>query len=166
MSLLIGLAAFTLHCFPQMATDTPPAKPAVHQVVDQTPDEQRISLLAAAVYIARCAYVEALKTADPAATLDEMCDAVAEIVPNICKIVRTPADSTFAQTMRAAIADRLRAYSAIEYARIEAGDGYGYLFDLLAESLRKGTDPHVIRTTALDAPRRIRELAEQAGGDR
>jgi hypothetical protein len=156
MSLLIGLAAFTLHCFPQMATDTPPAKPAVHQVVDQTPDEQRITVLAAAVYISNAAYAEALQTTDPAATLDEMCDVVAEIVPNICKLVRTPADSVFAETMRAAIADRLRAFTVVEHARTTWDPGYRYVLDVLVDGLKKGADPASVRA---DVHRIARQLS-------
>ncbi|WP_157878002.1 hypothetical protein [Streptomyces torulosus] len=128
-------------------------------------DEQRTTALAAALWIARYGYAQAITSPNPAARLDDMCDAVAELWDDITPTLPTEfagVDLEFAKTMQAAVADRLWAFTAVEYARIEAGDGYGYLFDLLADGLKGGADPQTIRTAALDAPRRIRELAELA----
>lgn len=153
---ILGLAALTLgHCLPvQTAPKTAPAAVVRHD------NEERITALAAAAYIAGCAYDEALRMDDPAKTLDNMADALPEVMPKVFATLNTTPD--LAAVMLPAVTDRVRAYTAVEHARIEAGDGYGYILDLLAESLRKGADPDVIRTTAVDVPRRIRELAEGA----
>ncbi|MFF7884283.1 hypothetical protein ACH40F_29310 [Streptomyces sp. NPDC020794] len=127
---------------------------AREHIASETP----VTYKAAALYVATAAYNEALTTPNPAATLDDMRDALPEIMPDVCKVVSAARE--FTETLRATIADYLRAYTAIEHARIEAGDGYSYLFDLLAEGLQNGVDPQITRTTALAAPGRIRELAK------
>lgn len=123
---------------------------------------EHANLAAAGLYIAICAYNEALTRPNPSATLDDMCDAVAEIMPDVAKIVDAKGGAEFAEALRASVADRLWAFTAIEYARSLCGDGYGFVFDLLADSVRKGCDPHIARTTALDVPKRLRENAEAA----
>lgn len=135
--------------------------------------DRLITCQAAALYVANVAYKAALGDSRPAKSLDNMCDALPEIMTEITAQVSksfkvTDADAEFAETLRACIADRLWAYAAVEHARLDAGDGYGYLFDLLADNLRNGADPHDTRETALAAPKRIRDLAEaeQAGEDR
>ncbi|MFF8954077.1 hypothetical protein ACF09I_35570 [Streptomyces sp. NPDC014940] len=120
---------------------------------------QRISIPAAGLYLASVGYAEALRTSDPARVLDTMCGAVAEIMPDLCKVGAAEDGGE----LLAATTVRLRAYAAIEHARADAGDGYGYVFDLLAESLERGGDPDLIRTAATDAPGRIRALAEPSG---
>jgi hypothetical protein len=167
MSLILGLAALTLsHCLPthHTTTHTPPAaKPTVRQFIDQAPAGTRITYEAAAVYLAGNVYDEALKQDDPAKTLDDIADALPDTMTSVFKAMGT--DREFREVLRPAVTDQIWAYTAIEYARAEAGDGYGYLFDWLVEKLRAGADPHAVRTAALDAPRRLRALAEQAGGD-
>ncbi|MBC2903995.1 hypothetical protein [Streptomyces cupreus] len=116
----------------------------------------------AALYIATAAYNEALTRPHPAATLDDMCDALAVIMPSLLNVVKAKGGAEYAEALQAAVADRLWAFTAIEHSRIEAGEGYGYLFDLLADSLKGGADPHMVRTTALDAPGKIRALAKAA----
>lgn len=123
-------------------------------------DDETITYKAAAVFVANAAYKAALEACTPSKTLDNMCDALPEVMPKVVRIVN--ASPELAENLRADIAARLWAYTAIEYSRVEAGDGYGYLFDLLAESLQKGANPHAVRRDALAAPRRIRELCEQA----
>ncbi|MFC8201361.1 hypothetical protein ACFUTV_39090 [Streptomyces sp. NPDC057298] len=132
-------------------------------------DDQRLTALAATVYIASAGYDEALRMPNPATTLDDMCDALddvwAAILPNLPKGFADNGPE-IAEAMRAAVADRLWAFTAIEYARAEAAAyNVGYLFDYLADGLKKGADPKAIRTDALAAPKRLRELAEQAGDD-
>lgn len=122
--------------------------------------DDAITVQAAGLYIATSAYREALRMPTPAATLDRMAGAVHEITPDACAAVSTA--STFADSLRDATTSRLKAFAAIEHARNEAGDGYGYLFDLLAESLSNGADPVVTLQAAAEAPGRIRELAEAA----
>ncbi|SMF64677.1 hypothetical protein [Streptomyces sp. Amel2xC10] len=132
-------------------------------------DEQRITVLAAGLYVATAAYEAALRRTNPAsaiATLDRMCETVDEIMPDVAKVVAAKGGADFAEALRAATTAPLLAFTAIEHARAEAGDGYSYVFDLLVEALEKGADPDTIRTTALDVPRRIRDLAAQAGGAR
>ncbi|MER5467222.1 hypothetical protein [Streptomyces sp. NPDC002685] len=125
--------------------------------------EPRIGLAKAGLYAATAAYDEALRMPNPAATLDNMCGALDEIVPSLANVISSKDAADFAEALRDAVAAPIEAYTAIEHGRIEAGDGYGYLFDLLADSLRGGANPDVVKTTALGAPARIRELAELAG---
>ncbi|MFE2684006.1 hypothetical protein [Streptomyces mirabilis] len=119
--------------------------------------ETPVTYKAAALYVATAAYNEALTTPNPAATLDGMCDALPGIMPDVCKVVSAARE--FAETLRAAVADYLWAYTVIEHARTDAGDGCGYVFDLLAEGLKNGVDPHLTRTAALAAPGRTRDYA-------
>lgn len=149
----------TGHPHPLLADDTAREHPA---------DEDHINALAAAVYIASAGYDEALRMPNPAATLDDMCDALddvwAEILPNLPKGFAGRGPET-AEAMRTVVADRLWAFAAIEAARVQAkAYDVGYLFDVLADALKNGADPKAIRTDALAAPRRLRALVEQAGG--
>lgn len=159
-----GLMATPLPTIPAPGGGHPENTAAQLGLADEGAHDQRTTALAAALYIAQYGYGQAIASPNPAARLDDMCDAVAElwteITPKLPKFAGR--DLEFAETMRAAVADRLWAFAAVEYARIEAGDGYDYVFDLLADQLRAGADPHTIRTTALDVPRRIRELAGDA----
>lgn len=122
---------------------------------------------AAGLYAATCAYDAALTKSNPAATLDNMCDGLDEFMTEIMATLSktfnvTGAHMEFAETLRTSTADRLWAFTAIERSRAQCGDGYGYVFDLLANSVKNGNDPHIARTTALDVPKRLRENAEQA----
>lgn len=124
--------------------------------------EDRVNFAAAGLYAATAAYDEALRRPNPAATLDNMCDAVHEIAPDLAKVINSKASADFAEALRSATAVPLWAFTAIEYARSQCGDGYGFVFDLLADGVRNGGDPHIARKTALDVPKRLRENAEQA----
>lgn len=130
---------------------------------DEQPQTPPANILAAGMYIATAAYDEALRHPRPVATLDNMCDGLAEIAPEIARVLKTEANAEFAEALRAATVTPLWAFTAIERGRAEAGDEFGYLFDLLADSLRGGADPDMVGKTALGAPARIRELAELAG---
>lgn len=134
-----------------------------HGLLATSLDEPRYTALAGALYVANSVYTQALKSADPAATLDNICDALPEVMPQVLGVIKTTPELT--KVLTDDVTDRLWAYAAVEYARAEAGEGYGYVFDLMVEALEKGGDPHSIRATALDVPRRIRDLAAQAGGD-
>lgn len=134
-----------------------------HGLMATSVDEPRYTALAAALFVANATYTQALKMPNPATTLDDICDTLPEVLPQVLGVIKTTPELT--EVLKDAIADRMWAFTAVEYARIEAGDGYGYIFDLMVEALEKGGDPHSIRATALDVPRRIRALAEQAGGD-
>ncbi|MEH0551240.1 hypothetical protein [Streptomyces sp. B21-101] len=118
------------------------------------PDDTRITALAAALYVANAAYTEALTTDSPAKTLDDICDAWPEVAPKVLGILNTTQE--LAEVLHAAVTDRLWAFAVIEHSRDEAGEGYGYVFDFLAEKLRAGVDPHSVRTVALGVPERLR----------
>lgn len=60
-----------------------------------------------------------------------------------------------AAVMLPAVTDRVWAYSVVEQARAEADEGYGYVFDLMADSLKHGTDPQAIRA---EVPRVVGKL--------
>lgn len=122
--------------------------------------DDRLTHQAAAVLVARDMYAEALKQDNPAASLDDICDALPKVMPQVFQELGTAPD--LAAALLPEVTDRVWAFTAVEHARAEAGDGYGYLFDYLADGLRKGADPHTIRKAALDAPKRIRELAAEA----
>jgi hypothetical protein len=120
---------------------------------------------AGALYIATAAYTKALTTANPSKTLDDIADALPSVMPEVFDTLGTSPE--LAAALLPEIKTLVWAFNAIEYARTEAADhDCGYLFDFLAELLKQGADPHRIREDALAAPRRLRELAEQAGGDR
>lgn len=121
--------------------------------------DDRLTHQAAAVLVARDMYAEALKQDNPAATLDDICDALPEVMPDVLKDMGTAPD--LAAALLPEVTDRMWAFTAVEHARIQAGDGYGYIFDYLAEGLRKGADPHTIRKAALDTPKRLRALADE-----
>lgn len=123
--------------------------------------DDRLTCQAAAVLVAREIYAEALTHDNPAAVLADVCDALPEVMPKVFNDMGTDPDK--AAALYPEIANRMWAFTAIEHSRTEAGDGYGYVFDLLADNLKAGGDPHAIRTDALAVPGRIRELAEQAG---
>lgn len=156
MSLILGLAALTLgHCLPvQTAPKTAPPAVVRHD------DEERITALAAAAYIAGCAYDEALRMDDPAKTLDNMADALPEVMPKVFATLNTTPD--VAAVMLPAVTARVRAYGVVEQARTTWDPGYRYVADVLVDGLKKGADPDAVTTAALDVPRRIRELAEGA----
>ncbi|MFG2473529.1 hypothetical protein [Streptomyces fagopyri] len=120
-------------------------------------------IVAAGLFVAINAYEEALRGPNPLATLDSMCAAVHEISPALAKVITDKPSAEFAEGLRSATADRLRAFTAIERARAEMGDGFDYLADFLAESVKGGADPQVARQAAIDAPGRIRENDDQAG---
>lgn len=134
--------------------------PAGHLPYTVHAADERIACQAAAVFVANAAYKAALESNAPAKSLDNMCDALPEVMPQVIAVVKTGGE--YAEVLKTAITDRLWAFTGIEHARAEAGAGYGYVFDLLADDLKAGRDPHLARKTALDVPKRLREIAEQA----
>ncbi|MFF1743881.1 hypothetical protein [Streptomyces mirabilis] len=136
-----------------MTTVLPEASTATPDPRAQRDSESRLTYQAAALYVATAAYNEALTMPHPAATLDEMCDALPGIMPSISKVV--DAGTEFAETLRAAIADRLWTFTVIAHARADAGDDYGYVLDVLADRLKRGADPQAIRG---EVPRVVERL--------
>ncbi|MET7775372.1 hypothetical protein ABZU94_13885 [Streptomyces mirabilis] len=135
------------------------AKPRERAEQAQT---ETVTIAAAGLYVAAAGYDEALRHPNPVATLDSMCDGLHEIAPDIAKVINTKAGAEFAEALRVATVAPLWAFTAIERARAEAGDGHGYLFDYLADGLRRGADPDVVRKAALAAPSKIHGIADQA----
>jgi hypothetical protein len=136
-----------------MMTQQRPVSTSALPAID-TADDARITALAGALFVASAAYDEVLITDNPAATLDDICDAWPEVAPKVLGILHTSPE--LAEVLHAAVADCLWAFAVIEHSRNEAGDGYGYVFDFLVEKLRAGADPHSVRTVALGIPERIR----------
>ncbi|MFF2385185.1 hypothetical protein [Streptomyces sp. NPDC058108] len=118
---------------------------------------------AAGRWVATNAYEEALRGPNPLGTLDAMLDGLHEVSPELARVITDAPSAEFAEGLRAATADRLWAFTAIERARAEMGDGYGYLADFLIESVKRGGDPTAARQAAIDAPGRIRSNAEKTG---
>ncbi|MEU1515545.1 hypothetical protein ABZ490_25915 [Streptomyces sp. NPDC005811] len=122
-------------------------------------DEQRITALAAAVYVASQVHAEALKHADPAATLDDIADALPEVMPEVFQTMGTAPD--VAAVMLPEVTDRVWAYTVIEHARADVDPGYRYVLDILVDGLKKGGDPATVRA---DVRRIGRQLADLSGG--
>jgi hypothetical protein len=116
--------------------------------------ETRVTHQAAAVYVANKAYDEALTTNNPAATLSDISDALPELLPEAFKTTGTAPD--LAAALLPAIADRIWAFTAVAHARAEIGGDYGYVVDVLADSLKRGADPQAIRAEVPRVVERIR----------
>ncbi|MFC9637163.1 hypothetical protein ACFTZF_01265 [Streptomyces mirabilis] len=127
-----------------------------------TDDEPRITALAAALHVANATYTDALTTPNPAATLDDICDAWPEIAPQVQRIAKTTPE--LAEMLKDAIADRLWAYTVVEHARADAGDDYGCVFSAMADALKAGADAQAVRA---EVPRVVERLhALEADTDR
>lgn len=131
--------------------------PAVAELLagDRARDEERTQLAAAGLYAATAAYDEALRRPNPTATLDNMCDAVHEISPALAKVINDKPSADFAEGLRAATADCLWTFTAIEHARAELGNDYGYVLDIMADRLKRGLDPKAVRA---EVPRVVERL--------
>ncbi|WP_234539454.1 hypothetical protein [Streptomyces shenzhenensis] len=130
---------------------------------ERVPDTDAVTCRAAGLYAACVGYETALKAPGAANTLDRMAETAAEILPDLVKVVNARGGAEFAEALLAATVAPLMAFAAIEHARAEAASAdVGYLFDLLADRVKAGVDPRMIRRDALAAPARIRELAEAA----
>lgn len=129
--------------------DTPsPIAPSVAEA------EDRLTHLAGALFVANAVYTEALTTSNPAATLDRMCDALPEVMPNVFRNMGTEPD--LAAVLLPAVADRLWAYTVVAHARTDVDDDYRYLLDLLADGLKGGADPQTVRAEVPRVVERIR----------
>ncbi|MEH0578952.1 hypothetical protein QBA54_31785 [Streptomyces sp. B21-108] len=125
--------------------------------VSSADTEQRITALAGALYVTNAAYAEALTMPDPAATLDDICDAWPEIAPQVLGVIKATPEMT--KVLVDAVADRLWAYTVVEHARAAADPGYRYVFGILADGLKKGGDPASVRA---DVQRVTELLASEA----
>lgn len=119
-----------------------PTHPRVDAPVD---DDTLLSHKAVAVYLANELYAQALKEDDPAATLDDIADALPDLF----------ATMGATDTLLPEVADRVWAFSAIAHARAEVGDAYGYVLDILADNVRHGRDPQAVRD---EVPRIVARL--------
>ncbi|MCZ4516726.1 hypothetical protein O3Q52_53240, partial [Streptomyces sp. ActVer] len=126
--------------------------------------ETLLTYRAAALYVATAAYNEARTMPNPDKTLDDMCDAVPEMMPAVCKVVSAAPE--FAEIMRDVIADYLWAFTVIEHARAEVGQNFGYVFDVMADYLKGGADPQSVRDEVSRVSARLRiENAVAAASD-
>ncbi|MEU2734701.1 hypothetical protein ABZ656_04400 [Streptomyces sp. NPDC007095] len=116
--------------------------------------ETGVTYQAAAVYVANKAYDEALTANNPAAMLDDISGALPEILPEAFKTTGTASD--LAAVLLPAIADRIRAFTAVAHARADIGGDYGYVLDVLADSLKRGADPQAIRAEVPRVVERVR----------
>jgi len=119
-----------------------------------TPDDTAITYQACALYLARSLYDQALRTLDPAATLDTIADSLPEAMPEVFQLLGTAPD--LADVLRPAVADRIRAFAVVEHARAEGGDDYGWVFGLMADALRQGGDPQTVRAEVPRVVERVR----------
>lgn len=131
------------------STATAPSTPTDQHATEAcTPDDTRLPYKAAALSLTRSLYDEALKTPNPAKTLDDIADSLAEVMPEVFNTVGIAPD--LAKVLLPEVTDRIWAHTVVEHARAEAGDDYGWVFDLLADSLKQGGDPAAVRA---DVPR-------------
>ncbi|QIY95869.1 hypothetical protein HEP87_19820 [Streptomyces sp. S1D4-11] len=135
-------------------TDVAPAELQPTETAREHDDsETHVTYQAAAVYVANKAYDEALTTNNPAATLDDISGALPELLPEAFKTTGTAPG--LAAVLLPAVADRIWAFTAVAHARAEIGGDYGYVVDVLADSLKHGADPKAIRA---EVPRVVERL--------
>lgn len=123
--------------------------------------EERLTYEAAAVHLANLLHSEAVKLPEPIQVLDGMCDGLAEVFPDVCKVMHI--DPVVAETMKPLLADRLWAYTVVEHGRAETDDGYSYIFDLLVDGLRAGGNAESIRGDARRITQQFRAEHARAG---
>lgn len=111
--------------------------------VDAMPGDTRITYLAASVYLTNKLHDEAMKQDDPAKTLDDIADALPEIMPGVFADMGTAPD--LAAALLPLVVDRIWAFTVVEHARAAADPGYRYVFGILADGLRNGGDPASVR---------------------
>lgn len=120
---------------------------------EHTDSETHLTYQAAAVVVANGVYDEALKEDDLAATLDDISDALAEMTPDDFKTMGTIGG--LGEALLPAVAERIWAFNVIEHARADVGTDYRYVFDVMADALKRGADPKAIRD---EVPRVVRRL--------
>lgn len=125
--------------------------------VDAMPGDTRITYLAASVYLTNKLHDQALKQDNPAKTLDDIADALPEIMPGIFKDMGTAPD--LAAALLPLVVDRIWAHTVVEHAKAAADPGYRYVYGILADGLRKGGDPASVRA---DVQRVTERLAAEA----
>lgn len=148
MSIILGLTALAL-CLPTHQAPAPKPAAVAHHNNDDTLTHQ-----AGALFVANSAYAEACKTSDPAAALDDMCDHLPDVMPDVFTSMGTTPG--LAELLLPAIANRLWAFAVVEHARSEGGDDYGYAFTVLADALKNGADPQTIRAEVPRVLQRVR----------
>ncbi|WP_328441732.1 hypothetical protein OHA71_42705 [Streptomyces sp. NBC_00444] len=116
-------------------------------------DELRLTYEAAAVCIANATYDEALKQDNPAVAMDDICDALPDVMPEVFKEQGTAPD--FAAVLLPEVADRLWAFTVVAHARADVGNDYGYAFDVMADALKRGVNTQAIRA---EVPRVVERL--------
>ncbi|MGW2896818.1 hypothetical protein ACWDAO_19930 [Streptomyces sp. NPDC001212] len=130
----------------------------------QPPTEQaatdRATHQAAAVYVAAQIHAEATKNPNPAATLNNIADALPQVMPQVFTTMGTAPG--LAETLLPDVTDRVSAYVVVEHARAEAGHDYGHVFELLTDALNRGANPAAIRTQVPDVLQHIHTVKASA----
>lgn len=121
---------------------------------DPHADEIRLTHKAAAVYLANELYAQALTQDNPAATLDDIADALNDVMPAVFKTLGT--DEQLAAVLLPEVADRIWAFVVVAHARAEVGAGYEYVLDILADNVRHGRDPQAVRDEVPQVVAKIR----------
>lgn len=127
-----------------------PTHPCVDAPVD---DDTRLTYKAGAVYLANALYAQALKEDDPAATLDEIANDLPEVMTETFE--ETGTNEQMAAVLLPELVDRVWAFTVVAHARAEAEDGYEYVFDLMADGLKRGADAKTVRA---EVPRVVEKL--------
>ncbi|MDX2829469.1 hypothetical protein [Streptomyces scabiei] len=117
-------------------------------------DDTRLTHKAAAVYLANELYTQALTQDDPAKTLDDIADALPDVMPAVFKATGT--SEQLAAALLPEVADRIWAFVVVAHARAEVGDDYGYVLDVLADNVRHGRDPQAVRDEVPQVVAKIR----------
>lgn len=116
-------------------------------------DDTRLTYKAVAVYLANELHDHALKTDNPAATLDDIADDLPTVMPATFKALDT--SEQLAAVLLPELVDRVWAFTVVAHARAEVGDAYGYVLDVLADNVRHGRDPQAVRD---EVPRVVARL--------
>ncbi|MFJ4829887.1 hypothetical protein ACIP79_08225 [Streptomyces sp. NPDC088747] len=140
---------------PQASMVTPDSRD--QRTSEHTDGETRLTHQAAAIYIVTKLYDEARKEAAPAKTLDDIADALPDVLARSFREANIAPDVTAAVLPEAA--KLLWAYIVVEHGRAESGEDVGFIFDLLADSLKHGTDPQVVKS---EVPRVVARLRTES----
>lgn len=111
-------------------------------------DDVRLTFRQAAVFVSNRLEAEAVKTADPAETLDNVLDALPEVMPEVFQKMGTPAE--LAVVLRPEVEHRVRGLRNIYQARATADEGYSEVLDIMLGWIREGADPADVSEQVLD----------------
>ncbi|MET7779601.1 hypothetical protein ABZU94_29895 [Streptomyces mirabilis] len=137
---------------PEASTATPEPR------AQRKDDDTRLTYLQAAVFITNQLEAEAVKTADPAKTLGNILDALPEVMPQVFQKMGTA--QGLVKALQPEVADRLQALRDIYAARAEVGTDFGYVFEVMADAMRRGASAQAMHAQVPGVLQRVR--AEKA----